>query len=209
MPKVKIPKKSIAVDMTAMCDVSFLLLTFFILTAKFRPSEAILIDSPTSRAEVKVPDDILTITVDEEGKAYIGFSVPKRRAAVLNTMIERYGSKYPVLNILTEAQKQNFVNLELLGNSVAELPDVLSRDPSEFSNAKLFTGVPKDSADNQLGDWINAARAAAMNESYDLPIAIKGDQVANVMAVKDIIETLREREIFRFHLITSQEGKID
>jgi biopolymer transport protein ExbD len=209
MPKVKIPKKSIAVDMTAMCDVSFLLLTFFILTAKFRPSEAIMIDSPTSRAEKKVPDDILTITVDEAGKSYIGFSVPRRRLAVLETMIERYGSKYPVLNILTEAQKQNFANMEIIGNSIAELPDVLSRDHSEFSNPKLYTGVPKDSSDNQLGDWINAARLAAVNEGYDMPIAIKGDQVSNVMAVKDIIETLREREIFRFHLITSQEGAID
>ena len=29
MPKVKIPRKSTAVDMTAMCDVAFLLLSFF------------------------------------------------------------------------------------------------------------------------------------------------------------------------------------
>ncbi|MEY4291989.1 MAG: hypothetical protein RIQ61_366, partial [Bacteroidota bacterium] len=31
MPKVKIPRKSTVVDMTAMCDVAFLLLTFFML----------------------------------------------------------------------------------------------------------------------------------------------------------------------------------
>ena len=35
MPKVKIPRKSTAVDMTAMCDVAFLLLTFFMLTSNF------------------------------------------------------------------------------------------------------------------------------------------------------------------------------
>ena len=41
MPKVKIPRKSTAIDMTAMCDVAFLLLTFFILTTKFRAAEVV------------------------------------------------------------------------------------------------------------------------------------------------------------------------
>jgi biopolymer transport protein ExbD len=52
MPKVKIPRKSTSVDMTAMCDVSFLLLTFFILTSKFKPTEPVAIDLPNSRSGV-------------------------------------------------------------------------------------------------------------------------------------------------------------
>ena len=38
--KVKIPRKSTNVDMTAMCDVAFLLLTFFILATKQKPPES-------------------------------------------------------------------------------------------------------------------------------------------------------------------------
>lgn len=209
MPKVNIPKKSVIVDMTAMTDVAFLLLTFFILTAKFRPTEAVMIDTPTSRAEKKAPEDIMTITVDAEGKAYFGLSVPRRRVEVLKSMVARYGSKYPHLTILTEKQINNFANLETFGNSIAELPSVLNLNMDDLNNPKILTGIPKDSVDNQLGDWINAARYSATEEGIELPIAIKGDKTANVMAVKDIIETLRQRDIFRFNLLTSQEGSID
>ena len=38
MPRVKVARKSTAIDMTAMCDVAFLLLTFFILSAKPKTS---------------------------------------------------------------------------------------------------------------------------------------------------------------------------
>ena len=62
MPKVKIPRKSTTIDMTAMCDVAFLLLTFFMLTTKFKPDEAIKVEIPASVAETKLPDkDILML----------------------------------------------------------------------------------------------------------------------------------------------------
>lgn len=209
MPKVKIPKKSVMVDMTAMCDVSFLLLTFFILTAKFRPSDTVMIDTPSSRAEQKVPEDFMTITVDNKGTAYLGLNVPSRRIKTLNSLIERYGSKYPVLQSLTPAQINNFGNVETFGYSMNQLPALLNTKSSEMNKDKNMPGVPKDSSDNQLGDWINAARATGLDENFEVPIAIKGDKSSNVVAVKDIIETLRKREIYRFNLITSLEGKID
>jgi len=208
MPKVKIPRKSVLVDMTAMCDVSFLLLTFFILTAKFRPSETVMIDTPSSRAEQPVPEDLITITVDAEGAAYLGLNVPRRRIETLNSMIERYGSKYPVLQTLTPAQINNFGNVETFGNTIGELPSILNLKADQINKVKM-SGIPKDSADNQLGDWVNAARATGLAENFEVPIAIKGDKSSNVVAVKDIIETLRKREIYRFNLITSLEGKID
>lgn len=208
MPKVKIPRKSVIVDMTAMCDVSFLLLTFFILTAKFRPSETVMIDTPTSRATTKAPDDRLTIVVDSLGRAYLDFSVPKRRTETLESLIERYGSKYPQLKLLTPNDIANFSNIETFGNAIGELPSILKLKSDDLKRVKL-TGVPRDSADNQLGDWVNAARYSALNDGLDLPIAIKGDKNTDVTAVQDIIEIMREREVFRFNLLTTQEGKID
>ena len=48
MGKVKMSKKSTSIDMTAMCDVAFLLLTFFILTATAKMPEPLPVDKPVS-----------------------------------------------------------------------------------------------------------------------------------------------------------------
>jgi biopolymer transport protein ExbD len=48
MPRAKIPRKSTNIDMTAMCDVAFLLLSFFILATKFKPPEALTVVTPSS-----------------------------------------------------------------------------------------------------------------------------------------------------------------
>ena len=44
MGRAKLPRKSTNIDMTAMCDVAFLLLSFFILATKFKPPEALIGD---------------------------------------------------------------------------------------------------------------------------------------------------------------------
>jgi len=69
MPKVKIPRKSTTVDMTAMCDVAFLLLTFFMLTTQFKSDDPVVVDLPKSIAVIKLPDtDIMTVTMTKEGR---------------------------------------------------------------------------------------------------------------------------------------------
>src|SRR4028118_1403901 len=75
MPKVKVPRKSTPIDMTAMCDVAFLLLSFFILTTKFKPSEALAVVTPNSVSNKVAPEnDAVMITIDKEGKVYFSVS---------------------------------------------------------------------------------------------------------------------------------------
>ena len=209
MPKIKVKRSSTLVDMTAMCDVAFLLLTFFILTAKFRPTQIVQIDIPTSRAEKNAPEDLITITVDKEGKAYIAFSVPKRKVEVLDKLIAKYPDRYSVLAGLTAKEKQEFANMEILGVPAQNIPQVISMTSDELTKLNM-PGIPKDSTDNQLGDWIMAARYAYSDDDVNkLKFAIKGDKTSNIKAVQRVIEVLREKDINSFNLITSMEGHND
>ena len=73
MPKVKIPRKSTNVDMTAMCDVAFLLLTFFILATKQKPPEVLAVTPPSSVSSKAAPDKSIMITMTTEGKVFPHF----------------------------------------------------------------------------------------------------------------------------------------
>ena len=48
MPRVKIKRKSTRIDMTAMSDVTVLLLTFFMLTSTFVQKEPVRVNTPGS-----------------------------------------------------------------------------------------------------------------------------------------------------------------
>src|SRR5882762_2297424 len=75
MPRAKIPRKSTSIDMTAMCDVAFLLLSFFILATKFKPPEALSVVTPSSVSSKIAPDkNVVLLTMDRDGKAYFSVS---------------------------------------------------------------------------------------------------------------------------------------
>ena len=84
MPKVKVKRKSTWVDMTAMCDVAFLLLTFFMLTSNFTTKEPIQVDTPSSISEIKIPEvNIMKIVVDKGGKVFFGIDGQEKRVSLL------------------------------------------------------------------------------------------------------------------------------
>jgi biopolymer transport protein ExbD len=57
--------------MTAMCDVAFLLLTFFVMTSTAKIPEALPVDTPASTVQTKLPStDLATLTVGD-GKVSI------------------------------------------------------------------------------------------------------------------------------------------
>ena len=72
MARVKPKRHNIRVDMTAMTDVSFLLLTFFILTATAKSPEPLPVDTPSSTVQTKLPEtDLAIITVGRNVAEYI------------------------------------------------------------------------------------------------------------------------------------------
>jgi biopolymer transport protein ExbD len=72
---------------------------------------------------------------------------------------------------------------------------------AEARKATQTAGVPTDSLNNELGDWIWQARLA----NNDIRVAIKGDRDANMPTVKRVIAILQEKKVNRFNFITSME----
>src|SRR5437868_6262372 len=86
MGRAKIKRGSTNIDMTAMCDVAFLLLSFFILATKFKPSEAVEITTPTSVSTKAAPENnAFMVSINREGIVFLDMS-PEMRKEVLEQL---------------------------------------------------------------------------------------------------------------------------
>jgi biopolymer transport protein ExbD len=198
MPKVKIPRKSTAVDMTAMCDVAFLLLTFFILTTKFKPSEAVQIDIPASTAQIPIPDkDIMMFQIAPDGRIFFGLDDQNTRMKLL----ERLSADYQLS--LSEDQKKNFRLLETWGMDIRTLPEFLDKSPEERASfAQPGLNIDTTGGQHQVEDLILFSR----QENNNLRIAIKGDKTTEYRHFDKLIQALQNRKVNKFNLITSAKS---
>jgi biopolymer transport protein ExbD len=73
--------------------------------------------------------------------------------------------------------------------------------PEDQRKNVITKGVPLDSTNKQLIDWVSAS--LEINPEYKL--AIKGDGATNYPKVKNLFEGLRDIEYYKFWLITTQE----
>ncbi len=195
MPKVKVPRKSTSVDMTAMTDVAFLLLTFFMLATKFKPDEPVVVDTPSSISETKLPDvDMMMITIDKENRVFFGIDGQQKRDSLLDMISAKYKVSF------TPNEKKEFSLLSAFGLPVAQLKQFLNLPPNERSKIKQ-PGIPSDSLNNELGDWIWFSRLV----NNKIRVAVKGDQSTNFPVVKQVMNTLQDKKMNKFNFITTLE----
>ena len=206
MPKVKPHRKAPSIDMTAMCDVAFLLLTFFMLTAKAKPMEIVQVDTPSSISETKLPDvGTLTILVGKDGKVYLDMAGSHTR----RELIDQMNSQYPMN--LTEKEKIQFANSGAFGVPRNRMKAWLSAEPSQRAEFDS-PGIPSDTIDNELAPWIHNARLAQfkmkqegkVKEEYVM--VVKADADTPYDAIQRVINTLTDINVNKFNLITSMEG---
>ncbi|GHU95054.1 biopolymer transporter ExbD [Bacteroidia bacterium] len=204
MGKVKTKKKDTFIDMTAMSDVTVLLITFFMLTANFIPLEPIQVITPASVMETKVPDyNLINILIDPKGKVYMNITNPAAKKDKIETL-ERMGAKYSIT--FTEKEKANFGE----PTTFAAVPMGLMKqflevdviEQKDFLREHDGGGIPTDSLNNQLAEWIKAAKAV----NRDFQLSIKADQNTPYPLVRGVTSTLQDIKENRFSLVTQLRG---
>ncbi|MGC5743276.1 ExbD/TolR family protein [Chryseobacterium sp. NFX27] len=199
MARVKPKRHGVVTDMTAMCDVAFLLLTFFILTTQFKKPDVEQIKPPSSISEKLLPDaSLMTINATPDGKFYFQ---PVENASERLQLLEKMGQKYNMT--FTNQEKVAFQKVQAIGVPMNQLKGYLDLSDEEQKSFKSPTGIPMDSTNKQLIEWVK--QSLSVNPDYKL--AIKGDVTTEYPKVKSLFEGLRDIDFLKFWLITSQEGK--
>jgi biopolymer transport protein ExbD len=229
MGKVKIKKHSTIIDMTAMSDVTVLLLTFFMLTSTFLQKEPVQVVTPPSVSETKVPDEkLVQILVAPDGKVYMNLtgardssvlSSDKFRAEVVNRAYGKYCEMHPSAPKLTAVQQQEFSKLTTFGVPFSKLTQWLEM-PMEKRDEFLKTegGIPielskKDGTRNEFQIWLSAIKEVM--QSHDLGkdltggqgVAIKASQYSPYSLVQVVMDNLQTERLNKFTLMTSLKAE--
>lgn len=197
MGKVKVNRTSPSLDMTPMVDLAFLLVTFFMLISKFAPEEVLVVDTPSSISEIKLPDaNVMTISIGNDERVFFGVDDKNTKLRLIDKMSEKYGVSF------TDAEKQTFASLASFGVPISQLKSYLSMSPEDMGKVAQ-PGIPIDSTSNELGDWVQQTR-------YSNPqsiVAIKGDGASGYPVAGRVIEILQDKNVNRFNLVTDMEAR--
>jgi len=226
MGKVKIKKKETRIDMTAMSDVTVLLLTFFMLTSTFLQKEPVTVITPPSVSEEKVPDaNLLSVLVSPEGKVFLEVLGSKDstmksetvRADLLKNMVAEYKKTHPSANLaFTNKEMETFSKLNAFGVPITKMKEWLNLEPDQrdkFLESEQNPGVPINMNEdpnnpNEFQMWIRAAYNSVNPELQESMvkgrgIAIKADQTTPYSVVNVVMDNLQTMKMNKFTLMTA------
>jgi biopolymer transport protein ExbD len=197
MGKIKVAKGAPRTDMTPMVDMFMLLLTFFMLTATFRPQEPTQVDTPNSISEKITP-----VYVGKENKVFFNIdngedSTNHIRQDVLRNVGAAYNLSF------TPEQLSKFERMDAFGMPIENMAAWIDA-PDQKSRDVLQTGIPVDTleaATSELANWILYARKANPRAKA----TIRGDNTADYKAVKQVLDIFQGAKINNFNLVTNLE----
>ena len=228
MGKVKIKKKSTVIDMTAMSDVTVLLLTFFMLTSTFLQKEPVQVITPPATSENKVPDEkLVQVLIAPDGKVYMNLTGAKDstqlstetfRTEVLQFAYDKYCETHPGMPKLTANQAKEFSKIGTFGVPMKDLTkwlDMTLEKRDEFLKEK--GGIPIDisvkdgTTRNEFQTWLLAVKHVMGGHGEDLGrhliggqgVAIKAGQDAPFSHVQMVMDNLQTEKLNKFVLMTS------
>ncbi|MEO8174367.1 MAG: biopolymer transporter ExbD [Sediminibacterium sp.] len=199
MPKVKIPRKSTNVDMTAMCDVAFLLLTFFILATKQKPPEVLSVSTPSSVSNKATPDKSILITMTGDGKVFLTLGDDTKKNQIIDNFNTSKNLQLDPAEI-AKLRKADFIGLPSNKlKSALNSATVIPPDKME--------GIPVlDSTQNELVDWMRAVTDAYKGmdqKELEKMLLVKGDNNALYPVFKGVKQAFKKNQIFKFRIVTS------
>jgi biopolymer transport protein ExbD len=201
MSRPKIARKSTSIDMTAMCDVAFLLLSFFILTTKFKPSEAVPVVTPTSVSSKIAPDkNVVLVTINKDGKAFLSFGDDEADKAIKADVLNDINTVKALG--LSKQDISNLVKAPFLGVPFTALKQQANL-PVEQITGEVLPGIPcKDTANNEMVDWVRGIVSAYAGGTPP-NILVKADNVAKYPSFKNVLTAFKRNDLFHFQMVTS------
>lgn len=201
MGRFKIKKQDVYIDMTAMSDVTVLLLTFFMLTSTFIKPEPVKVNTPGSVSDIKIPEsNIITILIESNGRVFLSMDKKGDLMSVLDQMQDKYGVSF------NSAEKRAFGLSPAFGVPMAQMKaflDLPEEEQTAYLKSSANRGVPCDSLHNEFKDWIKCAR----DVNPDLRIAIKADAKSPYKIIKNVMNSLQDIKENRYNLITSLKSE--
>ena len=202
MGRAKLPRKSTNIDMTAMCDVAFLLLSFFILATKTKAPEIVNVSTPSSVSTFSIKkENQLLVTINHDGKVFLSIANKQKRKAIVTDLNTRLQLQLSPSDIASTDQAEIFATpLQTLKSYLMSIKE------SQAAGDKL-PGIPaKDSTNNQLNDWLASAVSVYANSGDQMNLIVKGDNVVKYPVFKNVIAAFKKNDLMKFNIITSQEG---
>jgi hypothetical protein len=176
------------------------------LTATAKVPEPLPVDTPSSTVQTKLPDsDLAMLTVGKsDGKEQVFFGVKGKeiRMATLDYMAQKYKMTF------TDQERTQFSLVDEFGVPIEGLKQLLAMKSADRAKKGVQPGIPCDSLNNQLQDWIQYARKANIDVNQkELQFAIKGDSKEEYPQIKKVMDILQDQKINSFNLVTGLRGK--
>jgi biopolymer transport protein ExbD len=185
-----VKKKKIApqhIDMTPYVDVIMLILTFFILTAQFKAelSEDIQVNLPKSGNDTtKLPEkNVMTLVVNKFGDIFVDVDNIRVREDVLGDPIG-LAAFHP-----DSTSQPGWLNPANLTDK-----EEMKRPIIPFTDREKFKKL-----------LIDFRLSSKSNVQKDLRIVVKGDKDADIGAIQDLMDILKETKNTRFSFVTDMD----
>jgi biopolymer transport protein ExbD len=176
---------------------------FFILTTKFKPSEAVPVDTPNSVAAKIAPEkDVVMISLNRDGKVFLSTgdntSDKQKKHDIIASVNESRGLG------LSNTDIDALVKAPFIGVPLAQLSQQ-ARLKTEQMTAVTLPGIPcKDTTNNEMVDWMRAVSDVYQGTKVNL--LLKGDNIAKYPSFKNVLTAFKKNKLFKFQMVTNPES---